>query len=152
MRFELYTSKTVNECMSALNERIQYKGSATRPALDGWIEKGGKFSLALTSTVARRFSRTTRMRGTVAEEEGLTIIRGSMPDGVDRQGLTMVIAAIAIAAAGILLNGRPVLSIVAVAIGGAICVALIGDHHNSEILMKDLQKTLQAKTTPPRRR
>ncbi len=138
--------------MSALNERIQYKGSSSRPAMDGWVEKGGKFSLALTTTVAGRFSRTTRLRGIVKQEDKVTVIRGTVPDGVDQQGLIMVVAGVAIATVVMLLNGRPILSIVTIIIGAAMCIPLIGDNRNSEVLMQDLEKTLKAKATPPRKK
>lgn len=56
MRFELYTDKTLPQCIAALQERMQVKGTPTRPAIKGWTEKDGRFSLAASSPVVGNFN------------------------------------------------------------------------------------------------
>ena len=81
MRVELYTDKTVAQALTALNERMQAPGSPSRPALDGWVEKSGQFSLGMTCEVSSRFTRTTYLRGKLEREGSYTAIRGQVSSG-----------------------------------------------------------------------
>ena len=150
MRFELYTDKTVKQCLSAVNDRLQAKSTSRRPDLDGWIEKGGRFSLAVSTRVARRFKRKTRLHASVEREDGTTVIRGAVPSGVDKQGQAVIFGALLVIGLLILSGGDAMLAIFAVGIGAALYVPLRGDLENSEVLMKELKKTLKAKENPPK--
>lgn len=150
MRFTLYTKKTVRECMSAINDRMQARATRTRPALDGWIEKGGKFSLAVTSKVAGRFSRRTRLRAVAERQSGVTVIRGYVPHGVPRRGVLVIMGAVIIMGFLIALSGNALLGLVAAVLGMALYIPLTGDYDNSEILMKEIRRALKAKDKPPK--
>jgi hypothetical protein len=86
LRFVLYTDKTVSECLTAINERMHAKATSARPALDGWVEKGGAFALTVSAPVIGKFARRTTLKGQIEREDGLTILRGNVPGGVPRQG------------------------------------------------------------------
>lgn len=150
MRYRLYTDKTIAQCMSAINERLHQKGTATRVALDGWVEKGGSFTISMTAPVARRFSRTTRLSGRMERRNGVTIIEGMAPGGVDARGRALVYAALAAAALVLFAGGRPALALLFLPLGVVLYLPMKGDHEHSAVLLAELQKTLRARTTPPR--
>jgi len=77
VRFELLTYMTLAECNKALQERLQ-----SSRQFEGWTEKDGTFALAVSSKVARAFSRRTRLQGHMKREKGITTITGYVPDGV----------------------------------------------------------------------
>jgi len=151
VRFTLYSEKTVRQCMSALTDRMEVKGTKSRPEIDGWIEKGGKFSIAMTSSVASRFNRTTRLRGTAKRESGVTIIKGFVPSGAPRSRVALMILALLIVAAIMLVKGNGVLSIFAALTGFALYIPLVGDYHNSAYLYKELKKATKGKDKPPKK-
>ena len=150
MRFVLFTDKSVKQCTSAINERLQTKGTKTRPELDGWIEKGGKFSLAVTSKVARRFSRTTRLSGKAEKEGTSTVIRGHVSGGVSPQGLRMLFAGLVIVVVLLFISGNQMIGFLTVIAGGFAYVPLWGDYVNSEILLIEVERTLKASPTRPK--
>ncbi|MEP7293329.1 MAG: hypothetical protein ABI835_16215, partial [Chloroflexota bacterium] len=86
MRFVLYSEKTVTQCMSAVNERMHAKETSTRPALDGWVEKSGTFSISLSAPVIGKFRRRTALTAKVERQSGITVIEGSVPSGASREG------------------------------------------------------------------
>jgi hypothetical protein len=151
VQFTLYSEKSVAQCLTAINARLQVKGSASRAELDGWIDKSGDFSLTITSRVAVYFKRHTTLRAKVERKSGFTQITGSVPDGVPREGRILVFAALGVVSAMLLSSGSPLLALIVLPVGLALYVAMKGDHDNSAVLMNELQKTLKAKPTPPKK-
>ena len=151
MRFVLYSEKTVKQCLSAINERLQTKGTKSRPELDGWIDKNGEFSIAVSSTVAKRFTRKTQLHARVEREEGITVITGFVSDGANWRGQIVIFGALLLVAILFLIKGNALIAILAVLAGAALYIPLTGDYNNSDVLMKELRRTLQARDNPPRR-
>lgn len=151
MRFVLYTEKTVAQCMSALSERLQARPTATRPALDGWIEKKGRFSLALTAPVIWRFQRRTRLEATVQRESGITIVRGQVSEGANPTGQAIVLAAVALVSVMILLQGEILLALMVGLAGSVVYVPLRGDYQNSDQLLIEVERTLKANPKAPKK-
>ena len=74
VKVELYTSKTLKECVSALNERLNDdKQKPSAKALLGSVDKAGNFSLSHSSQVLG-FRRSTQMLGTLERESGMTVV------------------------------------------------------------------------------
>src|SRR5450432_3119094 len=65
VRFVLYSEKTVAQCLTAINARMHVKESSSRPALDGWVEKSGAFSISMSLKVIGKFSRRTVLKARV---------------------------------------------------------------------------------------
>lgn len=150
MQFVLYTEKTVSQALSALNERMHAKETSTRPAIDGWVEKNGAFSLGVTTRVAGRFTRTTYMRGKLERQSGITVVKGTVSSGATRESKAFIFIACALVAAGLILSGNVLMGLIVVPFALALYIPLTGDHTNSEILMNELQRALKAKVTPPK--
>jgi hypothetical protein len=147
----MYTDKTVPQAMSAINARLHTPGSRGRPQLDGWVEKSGRFALTVTTQVRWRFRRRTTLSARAERRDGLTVIEGNVPGGASREGQAVVFGALALVAVLGMIQGNAILAIVALAAGVVFFVLLEGDYANSEILLSELQKTLKAQLTPPRR-
>ncbi len=137
--------------MSAVNQRLQAKPTASKPELDGWIEKGGRFSLAASSKVANRFTRKTRLHAEAERESGVTIIRGGVSDGVTRGGQAAIFGVLLVLGFVLLSGGNAMLAALVIVLGAALYVPLRGDAENSKVLMKELRRTLEAKDKPPRK-
>lgn len=151
MRFEFYTEMTVAQCVSALNERIHAKATASRPGVDGWIEKGGRFSLAVTTPVARRFRRTTRLQGQFERESGITVVRGAVPDGMEPRRLLAVFVAMLVVGVVFTVNEQFIFGLLCVLMGAGLCITLYGDFVNHDILIRDLRRTLKARDKRPKK-
>lgn len=151
MQFTLYSEKSVAQCLTALNARLQVKGSGSRAELDGWIDKSGEFSLSVTTPVARYFKRRTSLRGKIERKGGSTVAAGSVPDGVPREGRLLVLVALGLVGAMMMGSGNPALALVVLPVGLGLHIAMKGDHDNSAILVNELQKALKAKSTPPKK-
>lgn len=149
MQFTLYTEKTIPQCSAALNERMQAKPTSTRRELQGWIEKGGRFSLAVTSKVFGSIARTTRLTGVMQREAGITVIRGYVSDGVSPQWQKILAVVLLIVCAILLLGGQAVLALISLLMGGAAYVPFRGDYENSETLLIELERTLKASPKQP---
>lgn len=149
MQFILYTELSVKQCTTNLTERMEVRGTKARPEIDGWIEKGGRFSLATSSQVIAKFSRTTRLRASATREGNITVIRGYVSTGIPRERILLVMAALLLVALILYLNGNGMLGIVAAVLSIIMYVPLVGDYNNREYLLKELKKSLQAKETPP---
>jgi hypothetical protein len=136
--------------MKAINDRLQSKETKGRPALDGWIEKNGRFEIAMSSAVYGRFSRKTRLRA-VAEKDGkLTVIRGFVPNGLSREGLAIVFVALVAFGIVLIAQGNAFFAIILAVLGVFLSVPLVGDYQNHDVLLGELEKTLKAKPTPPK--
>ncbi|MBZ0282205.1 MAG: hypothetical protein K8L97_15800 [Anaerolineae bacterium] len=145
MDFVYYTDKTVSQCMIALNERLQTKSAK----LEGWVEKSGRFSLGVTTTVMRRFPRTTRLDARVERENGMTVIKGFVSDGVEPRQRAIIYGALVLAGVFIIISGSLLPGLLALIAPLPLNIPLEGDCNNSQILLSELQRTLKAKSTPP---
>lgn len=150
MRFVLYTDKSIPQSTSALNERLHQPKTRSSPALDGWVEKNGRFSLALTTPVVAQFTRTTRLHGQLRRENGQTIIQGDVPDGAGPQGQIAVLIGIALVAVFVLLQEQAVLAILLALAGGALYIPMRGDYDNSDRLLLEVERALKASPKPPK--
>lgn len=152
MQFVLYTEMTVAQCSRAINDRLQAKPTKTRHAVDGWVEKGGRFSIAVTLPVFARIKRTTRLKGHMKRESGQTVIRGYVPDGVDPQWQRILAALLVAVVALITLSGQLVLGLAI--LGGSVLafVPMAGDWKNSDILLIELEKTCKASPRPKKKK
>jgi hypothetical protein len=145
LQFVYYSEKTVSQCMLALNERLHQKSGK----LEGWVEKNGNFSLSVSTSVLRRFNRSTRLQGHVEKENGVTVVRGYVSDGADPQNRyiiygILVLLGVLLAIAGYLLIGLIVIGIIF-----PLNIPLEGDHINSDKLTGEVQRTLKAKASLP---
>ncbi|MEL6152157.1 MAG: hypothetical protein AAFR56_21175 [Chloroflexota bacterium] len=148
MRFVLFTDKTPSQCMKALHERMDASPTKSRPELNGWIEKSGSFSISLRRQVFGKLSRTTKLRGTADRESGVTVIRGSVPEGVNRRWLTIIALCVAALSAYMFLSGELMIATMIVLAGFIMLVPLWGDHRNHDVLLYELEKALKAKPAP----
>jgi hypothetical protein len=134
--------------MTALNARMQAKSSRV---LDGWVEKSGRFSISTSCKVARRFTRTTHLRAAAVREEGITVIRGYVPDGASRESQAVIFGALLLISLVLVASGNALLAGAAVVAGVLMYIPTTGDHINSEVLMSEVQRTLGAKATLPKK-
>jgi hypothetical protein len=137
--------------MTALNARMQAKASSSRGSLDGWVEKNGRFSLSTSCTVIRRFRRRTHLQATATRDEGYTVIRGYVPDGVSREGQAVIFGALLLVGVVLVASGQLLPAVIAVFATAALYIPLTGDRINSVILMGEVQRALGAKTSPPKK-
>lgn len=149
MRFVMYTEKTVAQAMRSINDRLHLAPTKTRPQLDGWVEKSGRFALGVTSTVRWHFRRKTYLRGQASREDGVTVVRGTVPGGATGRSQITIFVALALVGLLLLTQGQALMALIAVAAGAALYIPLQGDYDNSEILLAELQKALHARFTPP---
>lgn len=150
MRFVLYTDLTVSQCMKELQSRVEQKGTKSRPELDGWTKKGGDFSIAVTTKIARRFPKTTRLSGSMDRDKGVTIIEGYVSDGVSPYWLVILAVLLVVVSGVIFASGERMLGIVVFVLGLAAYIPLRGDYVNSDILLIEVEKTLKASPKPPK--
>lgn len=151
MRFVMYTEKTVAQCAAAIRERLEVKETASRPAMQGWVNKSGEFSISVTSNVIWNFSRRTNLSGKAERESGITVIRGLVADGVGREGQLVIFVALVLVGFILMARGNALLAILAVGAGAVLYIPLVGDRQNSEVLMKELRTILKAKDRPPKK-
>jgi len=90
----------------------------------------------------------THLYGKIEREGGVTVIRGSVSQGVARNGLILIYGAIALTALLLLSGGNLIVAVLVVLIGAALYVPLTGDQHNSAILMREIRSLLKAKDKP----
>jgi hypothetical protein len=148
MRFTFYTEKTVAQCVSALNERL--KGS--RANLDGQVDKSsGEFTLAYSSKVARWFKRTTRLYATIEREAGSTIIKGYVPDGVERQNQFIIWGAALVAAIVLFALENAILALLSLLVALVLYIPTTGDYHNHTILLREVKSILKARESAGRK-
>ena len=144
MRFELLTHMTVTECSKAVRERLQ----ASRQ-LEGWTDKDGGFSLAVSSKVARVFSRTTHLQADMERDKGVTTIKGYVSTGVAPRGRMMIVAVMLLAGFFLIVSGYGLPGIIAILTGPIFLIPLAGDYTNSETLLKEVRRTLRAREGSP---
>jgi hypothetical protein len=150
LRFVMYTEKSVPQAMSAINERLHTPGTKSRPQLDGWVEKSGRFSMGITGSVKWRLMRRTVLQGKAEKLGNITLIQGSVPGGVSGQGMLVILGAlIAVAVLVYTTQNNAILAGVALLAGVVLYIPLVGDFNNCETLLSELQKSVNAKFTPP---
>ncbi len=150
MHFILYTEKTVSECLRSITERLQTKGTANRPGLDGWIEKNGMFSISVSAPVIGKIPRRTNLRGKLERENGYTLVRGDVPSGATPAGIGAMLGGMGLVALVLLNAGNNLLAMIVIPIAVILLVIMRGDDKNSEYLLDELMKILRAKETPPK--
>ncbi len=150
MQFVLYSEKSVAECLTEINARMQVKATSTRPALDGWIEKSGAFSISMSAPVMGKFARRTALRAKVTRENGVTVIHGSVPGGVARDQQIVVFVALAVVALTVIGSGNMLVGLMLFPLAALLYIPMQGDHLNSAVLIDEVQKTLKAKPAPPK--
>lgn len=150
MHVTLYTEKTIPQSLNAISERLHQKGTSTRLAMDGWIEKSGTFAVSVTTPVIGKFNRTTRLSGKLERQSGITVMNANVASGVDSRGRMIIIGALVVIAVALVLSGNPVLGAVLIPASFWIYVPLKGDYHNSAVLIGEIQKSLKARSTPPK--
>ncbi len=151
MRFVLYSDKSVSQCITAITERLQMPASNSRPALNGWVEKNGRFSISMSSVIIAHIGRTTRLEATIDRENGATVIRGSVADGVAPRGQIVILLAILMVGLLMVLQGSALLGLVAMLAAVVAYVTLRGDYENSDRLLMEVERTLKADPKPPKR-
>jgi hypothetical protein len=147
VRLVLYTEKSVKESLSALTERL---GSAGK-RLDGRIEKNGNFSLSMISPVIGKISRRTHMYGKIEKGTGITTVTVHVSSGADPRGQLMIFVALGMIALILLASGNLALVLLLAFAGAALYIPLAGDHHNSPILIGEVQRALKATTKAPKK-
>ncbi len=150
MHFILYTEKTVSESLRSITERLQTKGTASRPGLDGWIDKSGMFSISVSAPVIGNIPRRTNLRGKLERESGYTLVRGDVPSGATPAGIGAMLGGMGLVALILLSTGASLLAMAVIPFAGILFVILRGDDKNSEYLLDELMKMLRAKETPPK--
>ncbi|MCK6579013.1 MAG: hypothetical protein L6Q98_13000 [Anaerolineae bacterium] len=150
MRLDLYTEKSIAESLSALNARLQAKGSS-RSNLEGWIEKSGTFAVSITTPVAGKFSRRTTLHGKLERRDGHTVVHIDVPSGANRQGIVLMIGAVALISIALMASSNVMLALALLPIAAYLYIPMRGDHDNSAALISDVQRTLKARNTPPKR-
>lgn len=150
MHFILYTEKTVSESLRSITERLQTKGTASRPGLDGWIDKSGMFSISVSAPVIGNIPRRTNLRGKLERENGYTLVRGDVPSGATPAGIGAMLGGMGLIALVLLNSGNSLLAMVVIPVAAILFVIMRGDDKNSEYLLDELMKMLRAKETPPK--
>jgi hypothetical protein len=150
VRFTLYTEKTVPQCLSAINARLQAKGTPTRPGLDGWIDRSGEFSLGVTQPVIGKFQRTTRLKGRLERQSGYTVITGVVPGGSNPRERWVGLGALVVMGLLVALAGKPLIALLLIPVGFWMYIPMVGDYVNGPLLLTELQRALKAKATPPK--
>lgn len=146
MRFELMTHMTIMECHKTLQERLQ-----TSRQIEGWTDKNGTFSLAVSSKVARAFSRKTRLQGHMKRDKGITTINGYVPDGVAPRQRAFIIVGMVLAGFFLIISGNGLPGIITIVVAPVFLIPLAGDYTNSDVLLKEVRRTLRAREgTPPK--
>lgn len=151
MQFELFTDQTVSQCMKAINERLQAKPTKRRPAIEGWIEKKGRFSMSVTTNVIGRFKRKTRLNAAASRERGTTVIRGYVSDGVSPKWQRVIYAMLFVVCVLMVVAGQIALAVASLVLGAAMFIPMMGDYKNSDLLLIELEKATKSSPYPPKK-
>lgn len=149
MRFSLYTEMTVKQAVKAARERMEQKATKTRSAIEGTVTDEGALVWAVDRKVWRSFHRTTRLRATIWRESGLTHIEGSVPDGVGRDGMALIMGGVVLLALVLFAQGDLIFALMVLGIGVVMGSQIWGDHLNHDVLLVELERTLKAKVYNP---
>ncbi len=147
MKFVLYSEKTVAQCLTAINARLQVKGAR---AVDGWVDKKGLFTMGVTTPVIGKLERTTYLRAQIERANGVTVIRGNIPSGASKQGIIAISVALAVLTIFLISTGSALLALIMLPFAAYMIIPLRGDYLNSDVLYNEIVRTLKAKTKPPK--
>jgi hypothetical protein len=148
MHFELYSPKTIKQINTELTARMAEKGTRSRPAIQGVVEKTGAIYWS-TQTVLLGITRTTRLRATLEKAKDVTIIRGYVSEGVRPEKVYVVMGALAAIGLLLALQGQVVLGLIVFGVSVVAYVPLVGDFRNSRYMLKELKRLTNAKDKPP---
>jgi type IV secretory pathway VirB3-like protein len=151
VQFVLYTEKSIAQCLRELNERMQIKGTKSRPEISGWIEKDGVFSIAVRTPVIARIHRTTHLNARMERDKGITVIRGYVSDGVSPYWTVVLAIVLLLVMAGFVYIDRLIYALLTLLFGLAAYIPMHGDYVNSDILLIEVERTLKASPRPPKR-
>ncbi len=150
MNFTLYSEKATTECIKALTERLHQSETPTRPSLDGFVHKNGKFKIGVEQGVFRQITRKTWVEGQIIKDGALTLIRGQVPDGATPERQRFIAFLIPIAGVMLVIRGEVLLALLAMALIGFVLVTVRGDYYNSDRLLMELEKSLKASPKLPK--
>ncbi|MDZ4763663.1 MAG: hypothetical protein SGI73_03865 [Chloroflexota bacterium] len=145
MSFTYYTEKSVAQALTAINERLQAKSGRD---LNGWIDKSGTFSLIASTKVAGAFNRSTSLSGKIERTGGQTVVTFNVSEGVPNEGRALVFVALALVGLMFFSGGNTLLALAILPVALTLYVLMKGDHDNSILLKREIQRVLSAKTTP----
>lgn len=148
MHFELYSPKTIKQINTELTARMAERGTRSRPAIQGVVEKTGAIYWS-TQTVLLGITRTTRLRATLEKAKDVTIIRGYVSEGIQPQKVYVVMAALAAIGLLLALQGQVVLGLIVFGVSVVAYVPLVGDYRNSHYMLRELKRVTAAKDKPP---
>ncbi len=148
MHFELYSPKTIKQINTELTARMAEKGTRSRPAIQGVVEKTGAIYWS-TQTVLLGITRTTRLRATMEKAKDVTIIRGYVSEGMRPEKVYIVMAALAAIGLLLALQGQVVLGLIVFGVSAVAYVPLVGDFRNSQYMLRELKRVTAAKDKPP---
>lgn len=151
MRFQLFTEKTVSQCMRDLGARLQAKPTKTRPELGGWIKKSGEFNISIKTPVVGKVPRRTKLSASAKRERGVTIINGYVPDGISPQWVRIMAVIVLAMFVLLMVAGEPMLALLMLLFAFVAYVPLRGDYVNSDLLLIEVEKTLKASPKPPKK-
>ncbi len=149
MRFTLYTEKTIPQCMAALSERLQ----TPRVPITGWVDKkAARFSISIATRLigALPLQRVTRLDADCTREQGLTVIRGSVSEGVPPRVQPYVLAATAIVSLLLVLVTQIAAAVGVFVVGVLLYRMLHADWLNSDKLLLEVERTLKASPKRPK--
>lgn len=135
--------------MTALNERLQ----APRAPISGWAEKkSGRFSISVTTRLLAvlPLQRVTRLDAECVRESGLTVIRGSVSEGVAPRVQPYILLATVGVSLALLLVEQIAAALGVLAVGGLLYLTVRADWLNSDKLLLEVERTLKASPKRPK--
>lgn len=135
--------------MAALNERLQ----APRSPITGWAEKkSGRFSISIATRLTRvlPFQRITRLDGECARESGVTVIRGSVPEGVPTRVQPYILLGAVGMSLALLIVEQIAAAVLVLAVGVILYLTVRADWLNSDKLLLEVERTLKASPKRPK--
>lgn len=150
MDFTLYSEKSAADCIKALSDRLLQSETPTRPALNGSVNKNGKFRLTLRQKVLAGITHETWIEGEISKEQNITLIRGRVPDGAPPDRQRLVAIAIPVSGVIMLLREQAVMAVVVMGLLMLWFIMLRGDYMGSDRLLLELEKNLKASPKPPK--
>jgi len=135
--------------MTALSERLQ----APRAPITGWVDKKtARFSISIATRLlgALPFQRVTRLDADCTREQGLTVIRGSVSEGVPPRVQPYLLWA-SVAVSLLLLLVTQIAAAVGVLVVGVLLYRMVrADWLNSDKLLLEVERTLKASPKRPK--
>ena len=144
---DLYTDKNLQDCQTALIERMHARPTKTRPLIDGWINKDGTFLLWMTGNVYGPIDIRTRYNGVIIEDtaSNSTLIVVRLPWSGDASQTLVIIFASVLLAIIVATSGNFVGGFVVLLIGVALILVLRTNTANNDIFVKTIKQTLRAR-------